>query len=631
MTKKIFRLIALTAVTVLTLLCLSGCILDLFPHGRSEDSVLPSVEPSEPETETAPPPTDRPSSSPSGSKGDQNALLDRIFYDEFLFDASKSYFNINNLISDPEAYGIKRTPATFGRFYMADEYPEMISENEDFINRIRTVDREALDISHRTNYDLVVKVMELTNEEFRHPEFSTGFDYAYGVQESIPSVFSNYYFFTAQDVEDYLDLMAEVPELFENTVAFEKAKPDSLKSADFTIDDAIESVDNFLKSGKEDTLSAFRYSLRDLDLTEKEADAYEKRCVEAIDKYLMPAFGYLKEELPGLRTGGGRTLGLSNYPGGKDYYTALLQIMTYSDKTPGEMYSLIKERYSRLISRYRTLYSGYSDILDEAYGDREYTGMSASEMIAYAIEKSSSEFPETQIMDYELQPIPESQRNGSTLAYYVMSPIDREKLNNIYYDPSNMNSGVDFFSTLCHEGWPGHMYQWNYFVRSGAPELVLNFGNVGYMEGWAQYVNVVCAKMYDYGEFSRYSEVLGEYFGLDTEYGYLLSAMADILVNYYSFDRDKLYDTLSELGFTKDDSDSVFESVVSSPGLYPRYYIGMAELLELREEAENSLGDAFDPVEFHRAILDTGFCFSGRVEEAVDMYIQKAASLKNAA
>ncbi len=64
----------------------------------------------------------------------------------------------------------------------------------------------------------------------------------------------------------------------------------------------------------------------------------------------------------------------------------------------------------------------------------------------------------------------------------------------IYINRASTYTALDLYTTLAHEGYPGHLYQ---TILSGSTTLgsvrnLLNFG--GYIEGWATYV-----EMYAYG------------------------------------------------------------------------------------------------------------------------------------
>ena len=87
----------------------------------------------------------------------------------------------------------------------------------------------------------------------------------------------------------------------------------------------------------------------------------------------------------------------------------------------------------------------------------------------------------------------------SAPAFYMVPPIDDMAENTIYINRLDTAEGLSLFTTLAHEGYPGHLYQTVYsgsYLRSiGASPLrsILSYG--GYTEGWATYTELLS---YDY-------------------------------------------------------------------------------------------------------------------------------------
>ena len=48
-------------------------------------------------------------------------------------------------------------------------------------------------------------------------------------------------------------------------------------------------------------------------------------------------------------------------------------------------------------------------------------------------------------------------------AYYVVTPIDDYSNNSIYINETTDTSDISYFTTLAHEGFPGHLYQTLYY------------------------------------------------------------------------------------------------------------------------------------------------------------------------
>ena len=44
-------------------------------------------------------------------------------------------------------------------------------------------------------------------------------------------------------------------------------------------------------------------------------------------------------------------------------------------------------------------------------------------------------------------------------AFYLTAPMDDPDENNIYMNPAYKHSDIELFTTLAHEGYPGHLYE----------------------------------------------------------------------------------------------------------------------------------------------------------------------------
>lgn len=93
-------------------------------------------------------------------------------------------------------------------------------------------------------------------------------------------------------------------------------------------------------------------------------------------------------------------------------------------------------------------------------------------------------------------------------------------------------------------------------------------------------------------------------------------------VNYEGWDSNTLRQFLAAYGFSdQETAESVFQAVVQDPANYLSYYVGMMEFQQLRQKAEETLGENFEAMEFHRTVLDVGPAPFAVVEQAVDAYI----------
>ena len=114
---------------------------------------------------------------------------------------------------------------------------------------------------------------------------------------------------------------------------------------------------------------------------------------------------------------------------------------------------------------------------------------------------------------YTIENVHESLEDIVSPAFYVTTPIDAYDENSIYLNMGSDGAG-DLWSTLAHEGIPGHMYQFTYYLSTNPEPIrsLLNFN--GYTEGWATYVEMMSYDMYkdypddSYADFERINSCL---------------------------------------------------------------------------------------------------------------------------
>ena len=176
----------------------------------------------------------------------------------------------------------------------------------------------------------------------------------------------------------------------------------------------------------------------------------------------------------------------------------------------------------------------------------------------------------------------------------------------------------DLWSTLAHEGIPGHMYQFTYYLSTNPEPLraLLNFN--GYTEGWATYVEMMSYEMYKdypdacYADFER----------INSELNLLVSARIEIGVNYEGWDLEATQTYLSNNGFNSEGAQDIMDYVIAEPVNYQMYVMGWQSFQELRDYAESALGDKFDEQAFHKVVLDAGPSQFFLIEKLVQQYVK---------
>ena len=183
----------------------------------------------------------------------------------------------------------------------------------------------------------------------------------------------------------------------------------------------------------------------------------------------------------------------------------------------------------------------------------------------------------------------------------MIPAIDNSTENVIYINQGHLPDDLSLFTTLAHEGYPGHLYQTTYFAGKD-PALIrnlLNFG--GYTEGWATYSEMMS---YYYAPISNEQATLMQ---KNSSIILGLYALADMGIHYEGWTLIEAISFFRSYGITDTDTiETIYDLIIADPANYLKYYIGYVEFLELKKDAIEKWDDDFTQKKFHTAVLDIG-------------------------
>jgi uncharacterized protein (DUF885 family) len=270
-----------------------------------------------------------------------------------------------------------------------------------------------------------------------------------------------------------------------------------------------------------------------------------------------------------------------------------------------------------IVSQNTDAYSYYIEHSEDLFADAD--SMQVSEVIDTLMNDCMDEYPKLDKINYKadyLSPAMEKIMD-STLAYY-MSPARDDKDGNIIRVNGSHPEGM--WVTLAHEGCPGHMYQNNYFQSTNPHPIRGDAYYLGYMEGWAVYSSYRTMAQYDIKDTDA-DETIAELAKIDKELGYMIYGRIDVGVNYEGWSEEDLKNYMDEMGFNSEYAGELMQTVVGDPGVYLSYSFSQFMMEGMRVWAEEELGDKFDAVEFHKAILDPGPCQFEELKFKLDEYV----------
>ena len=469
-------------------------------------------------------------------------------------------------------------------------------------------------------YQLLGRYLELQVESFDYPYYENPLACSGGVHSQLPILLSEYAFRSLEDIENYFVLLSQIPEYLNGLALY--AQNQEINGI-YLYKGGLEKVaaqclelfpQTQLEAGEHLLQTSFKARLEDLSqnqqaLTEKELSDYAARNDALLKNTIAPAYTKLAAAI-GALTGSDTLSGLSSYPKGQDYYAFLLEANTGSARS-------VEEIKSMLFKRYDSLYRELQNLLSQADfpEDEEFPLTSHREMLSQLHQCSQEDFPALSQNDLEtscrvqLKNVHSALASMSAPAFYMTPPLDDNNSHTIYINPDAQMDGLELYTTLAHEGFPGHLYQTVYsqnaLTKENAPLLrhLLYYG--GFTEGWAVYAELYS---YDYA-----AKVWGEAYTAQIllercqrEIQLCLCCILDIYIHYDGASLKQVESLLGKLGLQPENALSVYEAICDSPANYPKYYVGYLEILDLRETAQNLWKETYSDYKFHQWLLETG-------------------------
>ncbi len=530
-------------------------------------------------------------------------------YVEELFkeDIVQNTINLHYTLAYPENYGIEEYEPTLGSFSMED-FEKTVKEQEEIRKKLLSFDRGSLPKEQRITYDVLLDYVETELSVKDLTLYTEVLGPMTGYQAQLPVILAEYTFRTRRDIEDYLALVSQIDEIAKDIIAFEGEKSKAgLFMSDHMADSVIEQCAEFIENPEENyMIDVFNDKIETFEgLSQEEKAAYREQNRQIITTQVVDGYQILIDGLSGLKGSGENEMGLCHYDKGEEYYEYLVKASTGSDASIRDQMERIEDYigdYFRLlmesVSRDPEI---YDKLMDYQPSDKE-----PEDILQELTGKIQEDFPQIPDVDYRVKHVHPSMQEHLNPAFYLTTPVDDVKNNVIYINDKfvgkDTGGSMDLYATLAHEGFPGHLYQNAYTQSSGLPLVRNLLSYSGYSEGWATYVEFE----YGYG-FSGLEDPLADILAGESATSLALSSYVDIGVNYEGWTREDTARYLEGFGISgQETADEVYDAVLGDPAAYLSYFVGYLEFLNLRETAQEELGSAFDPKQFHAFLLEMG-------------------------
>lgn len=553
----------------------------------------------------------------------------RFCDDFFISELTGNTLNMHYIVANPANYGIESyTPLLPS--YSQERRNTSLQELTSAIDTLHSINKDKLDGKNCYAYQLLLPYLENEKNGMLLYYYSNPLSPSSGMQSQLPILLAEYTFRSKQDVNDYLALLDQTDTYFQGIGEYLREQAGKgLFMPDYSVEKVIEQCDTImdrasLEAGTHFLNTTFEERLNGLMekgiITEKEKDSYLSENSRLLKTVMLPAYEKIGDELILLQGSGENENGLSYYPEGKEYYLYLVRSNTGSYRDMEEIKTLLLQDFSRNFDAMRALLQSHPELVSSAaLPDGPFAYEEPKDMLKSLQQMMVSDFPALSDVAEDTMPVCTVKSISKNLqeycspAFYLTPPLDDIRENVIYINPKNNPFGVELYTTLAHEGYPGHLYQTVYsqlfFQKTEVNPVrcLLSYG--GYVEGWAMYVEL---KAYDFAktlmtQAAPETESLYELYKLDRQIQLCLYSLLDIAIHHEGATYGQVHKILSSVGISDPASTrSIYEYIVEEPTNYLKYYLGYLEIMNLKAEAQKIWGNAYSEYRFHKFYLENG-------------------------
>lgn len=523
---------------------------------------------------------------------------------------SEDYTTLHFSLRDYQKYGIEKPEVNIGDASW-DDYKDSVEDCDEYLKKLQSFDYDSLSETEQKDYRTIAFYLERNKELNSYPYFDWAFNSAEGVIDNLLTTFTEFVFYEKEDIDDYLATLASVPAYLDQCL--ENTKKQAAKG--YFLTDAMlkateDAIEKFVdKKDDNELIKIFDKNIDAFDgLSAEEKEAYKKKNQEIVLNAYIPSYEKVAEELQKLKGSRKADYNVSSLDGGSEYYAALARYKTSIDADVETILDICTQYIEKSVDELYDIMQNHSEVTEETLD------FDSSEDVLSYLEGHLDAFPVLDKVYYNVQYLDPSVANDSIVAYYLSPPVDDMRDNVIKINGDNVSDVIDLYTTLAHEGFPGHLYQTNYYIQQQPSLLRTQLTMMGYQEGWGMFAEGQALHV------SGLSEYASEYQKINIELNYVLSAAVDLGVNGLGWSTKDVSKYLDRLDLNSSIAKDLYDFATLQPGTILPYGVGIAMFELLENKAKNALGNDFDQKAFNEVLLNDGNRPFEVVEDDVNAY-----------
>lgn len=578
-----------------------------------------------------------------------NKLETALLQDSYENDTLSLHF----ALTEPEKWNLSEEKASLP-VYSKEDYEQAVELLKQQVNACSDIHKSLLPEAESLRFRLLEEHLSQAQDALAFPYYEEPLSPSSGAQSQLPVLFAEYAFRDREDVEHYLALLEQTEVYFDGLIQYEQEKAaaglfmsdesaQAVMAQCSSIPDAARLQDgsHFLCQTFEERLEPL---LKQGRITKTEQEHYIAENSRILTTIVAPAYEKLADALFVLSGSKPETKGLASLPKGREYYQHLVSRSTGSSKSIPELKKMLTNRLQEDFHALAALSASHNELLSDPAAIAAISSQTDA-LLPSTPEKMLQDLKQQMKTDFPLlaldgSPLPdtyircriksvsESLEDYVSPAYYFTPPCDNIQDNTIYINQSQTPHGLPLYTTLAHEGYPGHLYQSVFFQLYEEPDLppvrsLYYYG--GYIEGWALYVEMLS---YDFakttllsaGSDASATSLTCTLERLNRDMQLCLYSLLDIAIHYDGASQQEVQEVLAQFGLSSQTGAAVYRYIAEEPSNYLKYFVGYLEILECREYAKEIWGEQYSDKRFHTFFLESGPCSFALLRERIPEY-----------
>ena len=454
---------------------------------------------------------------------------------------------------------------------------------------------------------------------------------------------------SVQDASDYIARLNNLPQYFDGVIEQIQIRMEKgLYLVDWMIPKIAESAGNVLAGvpfDDTDTASViwddFTAKLDALAVEPAVKEGLLKAARDALLSSVKPAYERLIAVVQSQQEVAPADDGVWRFPEGDAFYANLLRAFTTTDLTPEEIHQAGLANVERLHREMRAVMAelgeqgDLADFLSRVRNDASLRFDNSDEgRAAYldaargAINEMAQRLPDyfglLPASDLVVKPVEAYRERSAGKAFYQSPPPDGSRPGIYYANLYDMDAMpiTDLEALAFHEGLPGHHLQLSISAElEGVPDFQRHTRFTAFTEGWGLYSEFLAREM------GFYQNPYSNFGRLAMELWRAARLVVDTGLHYKQWTREQAVAYLiANTPNSEYDCQRAIERYIAMPGQATAYMIGKLRIVELRDMAQEVLGEQFDIRAFHDTLLGSGAVPLDQLEASVQQLIQTTLS-----